>query len=127
MLSFPEALTEKRGLRLATALRNGAEAELREALARQQVEEPEAEWLVLEPILTASEKGGRIAGRGGRPKSRSTGVGWLDDKTIRTSAGIIIRRGRDGDAHVLRLEGRGLDSDLMDSLMAEIEQLLARP
>ena len=127
MLRFPEALTEKRGLRLSAALRNGAEARLRKALSGVSPDDAEEEWQLLEPLLAQLEDAPRSPARGGRPRGKATvQQGWIDDLTIRTASGITIRRARDGNAHVLRLEGRALDSDLMDSLMVEIQALLER-
>ncbi len=127
MLRFPEALTEKRGLRLSAALRSGAEARLRQALSARSPDHPDEEWALIEPVLDGYEKAPRDPSRGGRPKSASpVQYGWIDDQTIRTTSGITIRRGRDGDAHILRLEGALLSNDLMESLMAEIRALLEK-
>ena len=126
MLRFPEALTEKRGLRLSAALRNGAEGRLRQALSRSP-EDAEEEWAMMEPVIVQSEGTPRSPARGGRPRSQPrTEYGWIDDQTLRTTSGITIRHARDGRAHVLRLEGAALDADLMDSLIAEIRSLLER-
>ena len=48
MLAFPELLSEKRGLRLAQALRQGGESRLRDALASALVSNIDDEWAVLE-------------------------------------------------------------------------------
>lgn len=124
MLVFPEALTEKRGLRLASALRFGAESRLREALAERAPEDAEEEWALIEPVLAAIEKSPRDASRGGRPKSKPQDYGWIDNKTVRTSSGITIRRAQDSKGHILRFEGKAVDSEIMDTLMAEIQNLL---
>ena len=47
MLAFPEALTERRGLRLASALRQGGESKLRDALAMGNWATADAEWTAL--------------------------------------------------------------------------------
>lgn len=126
MLNFPESLSERRGLRLSAALRNGAEAQLRQRLSARNPGNAEEEWAIIEPALDAAEAGPRAPARGGRPRSVPVGTGWLDDATIRTTSGIVIRRGRDEKGHTLRFEGRALDSDLMDSLMVEIQRLLEK-
>lgn len=126
MLEFPEALTEKRGLRLSAALRSGAEGRLRKALSVQRPVDADEEWALLEPELEVSERRPREPSRGGRPRSRPAEYGWIDDQTIRTSSGITIRRASDGKAHILRLEGAALNSDLMESLMLEIQALLEK-
>ncbi|MTH79238.1 ParB/RepB/Spo0J family partition protein [Paracoccus aestuariivivens] len=125
MLRFPEALTERRGLRLSAALRSGGEIRLRQALSVRQPDDAEVEWEMIEPVLEAVEATPQVSSKGGRPRSKLV-AGWIDDKTIRTTSGIVIRRGRDEKGHTLRLEGRALDDDLMDSLMAEIKSLLDR-
>lgn len=125
MLAFPEALTERRGLRLAGALRDGAERALRRALSEARPEDGEAEWAEIEAALDVAAPAPRAAGRGGRPK-RAMRTGWLDDTTIRTSSGITIQRAREGEAHILRLEGRALSHDLMEMLMVHIQGVLER-
>lgn len=127
MLQFPEALTEKRGLRLSAALRNGSESRLRQALSSGTPEDAEQEWDLVEPVVIQAEGAPRSPARGGRPRAKApTEYGWIDGLTLRTTSGITIRRARDGKAHVLRLEGAALDNDLMESLMLEIRALLER-
>ena len=82
---------------------------------------------LIEAVLEAAEVRPRDPSRGGRPKARvPPQVGWLDDVTIRTTSGITIRRGKDGRAHVLRLEGEPLHDELMDMLMVHIRSVLER-
>src|SRR5690606_37796850 len=104
MLRFPDALTERWGLRLSGALRHGAEARLRQALSMRGAEDAEEEWSLIEPVLQALESGPGRPSRGGRPRSTPPRYGWVDDLTLRTTSGIEIRRGRDGRGHILRLE-----------------------
>lgn len=126
MLNFPEGLTERRGLQLAGALRRGAEGKLREGLSQVAPADADEEWVAMEPIIRALEQGPRESGRGGRPKSRPVGFGWIDNQTIRTSSGITIRRASDSKGQVLRFEGTQVTPDLMDNLMVEIQRLLER-
>lgn len=126
MLEYPEALSEKRGLQLAQALRGGAEARLRQSLADAVQDSPEAEWASVERVIATSDAAPRDARRGGRPKSKQAVSGWQNAETLRTSAGITIRRMHDGQGHVLRFEGKGVDTEVMESLMVEIQALLER-
>lgn len=126
MLKFPEKLTERRGLQLATALRQGAETQIRQALSHAHSQDAEEEWAVIEPMVTQQDRTLRDNSRGGRPKRASPTIGWIDDKTLRTSGGVTIRRSSDSKGHLLRLEGAALTPDLMDSLMLEIRALLER-
>lgn len=126
MLQFPEALTERRGLRIAAALRRGGEERLRRVLSDHMPDTPDAEWEILEPALNAIEQGPETVSRGGRPKSKPVGYGWIDSQTIRTSSGVTIRRATDSKGHILRFEGHPITAELMDSLMLEIQALLER-
>ncbi|WBU52871.1 ParB N-terminal domain-containing protein [Paracoccus sp. SCSIO 75233] len=127
MLQFPERLSEKRGLRLAAALRRGAETELRSLLSQHTPENADQEWTILEPAISDLEAAPRDTSRGGRPRSTPpVRYGWTDDQTLVTSAGITIRRARDGRGHILRFEGEALTVELMDSLMLEIRSLLEK-
>ncbi|MFD0860460.1 ParB/RepB/Spo0J family partition protein [Roseovarius aquimarinus] len=126
MLTFPEALSEKRGLRLATALRNGADAALREALARRIPENSEQEWATVESVIAQVDEAPKGGTRGGRPR-RPQSSAWQGADILETGSGITIRRMRDATGYVLRFEGGKLDEELMDSLMMEITALLDKP
>lgn len=123
MLRFPEALTERRGLRLATALRDGAEPRLRQALSTGHCHDAEQEWQLIESVIASEEVKPRSSGRSGRPRSKRY-IGWNNDLTLRTSTGITIRRGREGKGHVLHLEGDTLSEERMEVLMKELKSLL---
>ena len=127
MLQFPENLTEKRGLLLAQAIRNGAESRLRDALAEDTVSGPEEEWAALEPVLADLESAPRKPSAGGRPRKAKPLSGWANAETLVTTSGITIRRQNDGNGFLLRFEGKRLDGALMDSLMVEIKALLDSP
>lgn len=125
MLQFPEGLTERRGLQLSSALRRGAEARLREALSRQGAQDAEGEWSLLEPVLQTLDAPDGEQRRAGRPKSAPRpGYMWLDDRTLRTTTGVNIRRATDGRSHILRLEGGDITEEFMDDLMQQIRSLL---
>lgn len=126
LLTFPESLSEKRGLRLAQALRSGGEAALRDALGSRVPENSEQEWAMVESVIARSDAAPRDARRGGRP-SQAPAPGWQGADILQTSSGITIRKMRDDKGYILRFEGGNLDSDLMDSLMVEIQNLLERP
>ncbi len=124
MLDRGEALREKDGLRLAQILRQGGEGRLREAL---EVDHGAGdEWSRLEPVVTELESGRTPdAGRGGRPKSERPApmTGWIGKDKMRLSSGVTIEYGHDGSGHVLRLKGRGVDRELMQSAMEELARL----
>ena len=125
MLTFPEALTETRGLQLASALRSGLEPNMRRCLSVRPPEDAESEWASLSEVITAVDAIPPKQSRGGRPKSKLV-AGWQDDKTIQTNTGYVIRQGEDAQGTMLRIEGRRLDSVTMDALVAEIKRLLEK-
>lgn len=123
LLVYPDALTERSGLRLAAALRSGAERELRDALAAVRPMSADEEWALLEPVIRASEAQPKSGRRAGRPRTR----GSVASPTRTLSNGIRLSRSREGSTHYIRLDGPHLDEELMESLMAEIERLLEIP
>lgn len=126
MMQFPEALTERRGLRLAAVLRRGGEARLRKVLSEHPPADGEDEWRVIEPLIAEIEKAPRDISRGGRPKSKTISPDWRGASTIRTMNGILIRRASDAQGHTLRLEGENLTAESMDRLVLQIQSLLEK-
>lgn len=127
MLEFPDALSEKRGLKLAQVLRQGGEARLRDALAAASPASAEEEWAALEVVIDAMDAPAKDPKRGGRPKKAPSALGWRDADTMVTSSGVTIRRQADSKGFVLRFEGAAVDSTLMDSLLEEIRVFLEKP
>lgn len=126
MLIFPEALTEKRGLAVATALRNGAERRFREVLASTTPGDAEAEWGLLDRVIQEMSDAPRDKSRGGRP-STAPAAGWQGPDVLRTSTGYVIRRLADERGVSFRLEGKHLPAELQESLMERIRYLLEAP
>jgi ParB family chromosome partitioning protein len=124
MLAFPEHLSERAGLRLAGALRAGLTSRLREGLASGQGTDPETEWEVLEPIVEIAEAEIRPPARGGRPRSRAGAVTSDRPGQYRLDNGVTIRRESDSKGYYIRLEGRQVDADMVDTVMFEIKRLL---
>lgn len=123
LMKFPESLSERRGLRLAGALRQGGQQQLREALAAGQGKSPDAEWNALEPTLSLIEDGPQKFAKRGRPKAPPA-VDWQGKDTLHLSSGITLRQEQDGNGYVIRLSGRGVDGEVMDSVMEELRRLL---
>lgn len=126
MLQFPESLTERRGLRLASALRQGAEQRLRLALEGGEGTTVDREWAVLEQIISETEDGPPKVAKRGRPKS-TPDFGWVNADTINLPNGVTLRKGHDGDAFVIRLSGKPVTEDLVQSAMEQLRQLLSPP
>ena len=123
MLVFPQTLSERQGLRLANALRAGGATKLREALASGQGTEPELEWALVERIIETVEAGPKDRSRGGRPKL-DPAKAPVRQPRVELPNGISIRHETDRHGHAIRLEGRLVDTQLIETVMAEIERLL---
>ncbi|MBO9398534.1 ParB N-terminal domain-containing protein [Shimia sp. R9_2] len=127
MLEFPDALSEKRGLKLAQALRQGGETRIRNGLAAASSATADEEWAVIEGVISTLDAPERDPKRGGRPRTTTPASGWRDAETLVTSNGITIRRQADADGYSLRFEGRQLDGEMMENLLEEIRVFLERP
>lgn len=120
MLSFPETIKERDGLRLAVALRDGHEAVLREALAKQTPETAEQEAQLIEAALKRLTRAPRDVQRGGRPRAAK-------GREVALKNGIVLRSAQDGAGWNIRVEGKPIESDLVERVLAEIERLLDTP
>ncbi|WP_316247431.1 ParB N-terminal domain-containing protein [Roseobacter fucihabitans] len=126
MLEFPENLKERDGLRLSTALRNGAETQLRDALAKVQPGSAESEWACLLPVVERFEINATTENRGGRPKKKAAEIGWAAQDTLHLSSGVTLQYGNDGQGYVIRLRGKGVDSALVERAMEHLRYLFEK-
>lgn len=124
MLQFPEGLREKDGLRLAQAVRAGAEARLREVLGTGQATGPKSEWAMIETVLSEPMAEMTNAARGGRPRTAGPKAGWAGNDTLRTSTGVTMRAENADDGYLIRFSGKGVSQDMMQMLMQEIQYKL---
>lgn len=121
MLKFPETLREKDGLRLAQALRDGAESPLRAALADQPPATAEEEAALLAATLDSFAAPAPDPRKGGRPK-RPAGP-----RAVATS-GFVIEAQEEAEGWVIRLGGpRRADRGLVESLVRQLQYLLDKP
>ena len=121
MLTFPDLIKEKDGLALAAALRGGAEARLREALAERVPETPADESQMIADALAGLDPMADTR-RGGRTRA-ATGAG----RRVRTDAGVTLQSGEDGQGWFIRVQGARVDRELVEVLMGEMERLLGTP
>lgn len=126
MLEYPERLKERDGLRLSTALRNGAETQLRDALAKVQPGSAEAEWACMVPVIETFEITGASESKGGRPKKKGPELGWSGSDTLHLSSGVTLQYGQDSQGYVIRLKGRGVDSVLVERAMEQLRYLFEK-
>lgn len=126
ILKFPENLREKDGLRIASALRDGREVDLREALIPFQPATPSEEWLLLESALNGLEQSEARAARGGRPKAKPRTPGW-SGQTRTLNNGIRLKKSEDAKGYVLHISGRTLPPDVLTEVVDRVAYLLEDP
>jgi ParB family transcriptional regulator, chromosome partitioning protein len=124
VLNFPESLREKDGLRLAQALRTGAEDRLREVLGTAQGTDPKSEWDLIEAVLRERAASASDPKRGGRPKVNVPRAGWSVSDTLTTSTGVTMKCESDSNGYLIRFSGKGVTAELMDMLLLDIQQKL---
>ncbi|MEQ5872213.1 ParB N-terminal domain-containing protein [Sagittula sp. NFXS13] len=118
MLEFPDMLREKDGLRMAAALRDGAEARLRSELAEVRAETAEDETLAIRRVLDGVEPK-HDPKRGGRPAKAPA--------ARKTPTGISILAEEDSRGWYIRMSGKQVDRELVEAAMRELERLLSPP
>lgn len=121
MLNHPTDLSERNGLRLAHALREGFAPQLRHALIRSTRSDPALEWALLEPIIAGSEAGERRPERGGRPKAPSAKPA---SPAYALANGVTMERVQHEDGYSIRLRGTVVNGEMTDLLMDQLRRLL---
>ncbi|MGR3378878.1 ParB/RepB/Spo0J family partition protein [Salipiger abyssi] len=119
MLSFPDLLKEKDGLKLAAALRDGGGSHLREALAEQVPETPAEEAALLAEALS----GLRVAAdpkKGGRPRKATAEQG----RARGTTTGVSLQAAEDSEGWYIRIKGQGVGRDTVETLIVALERQL---
>lgn len=111
LLQHPVSLTEKAGLKLAAALRDGGQTRLREALDGAEIADAKAEWNLLEAALDNAPKAEKTAARGGRPQE----VTRLEPRRLE-GGGNLIAELAPGSVRV-RLEGRDMSVGQLERLI----------
>lgn len=121
MLTFPDQIKEKDGLKLAAALRDGAEEELREALAVSVPETPAEEAAMIAEALSSLEAPTPDPARGGRPRK----AGPVVSRSLKS--GIKLEAVEDAKGYAIRVSGKQVDRGLLDTVIKELEALLDAP
>lgn len=124
LLQFPEEIREKDGLRLAAGLRAAGSERLREVLG--SAPDGPSEWEVIETVLKEIGPTETDRKRGGRPKARVREPGWVDHYTLRTATGVTMRREADSNGYLIRFSGKGLDGEMIEVIMMEVQRMLER-
>ncbi|MEI4487853.1 ParB/RepB/Spo0J family partition protein [Frigidibacter sp. MR17.14] len=123
MLSYPEALREKDGLRIATALREGHGPALREALADLTLDTATEELAAIDEALTLLAPPERDPARGGRPKAPSQ-PRPTRSRSATLPTGFTLHSGCDAKGWYIRFEGDRVSGELVETAMRELEHLL---
>lgn len=126
LLSYAEEMTERRGLRIVAALRQGAEEKMREALAAIRAKSFEDEWNAVLPIIEKIEEGPAPAKKMGRPKAEVQ-PGWQGKDTLHLSSGVTLIKCLDSNGYFIRLKGRAVDTETVDSAMEYLRYAFEKP
>jgi ParB family chromosome partitioning protein len=122
MLQFPTDLSERAGLRLAYALREGYGQKLRGALLGSLRGGPTLEWALLEPIVAEAEAVERLPEKGGRPRTQfSRPSGYQEG----LANGITMERVLHEDGYSIRLRGAVVDVEMVNLLMDDLRRRLS--
>ncbi|QDL94590.1 chromosome partitioning protein ParB (plasmid) [Paroceanicella profunda] len=119
LLAHPAGLSEKAGLHLAQALRQGFAAKLRTVLAEAhesgRTGSAEAEWQVLEAAMAAQAPEPQRPAKGGRPPSlRKLG------SRVSLPGGIMAEPVRDAKGFAIRFHGEAMTEALLEDLMMRL-------
>ena len=125
LLTFPEALSERAGLRLAAALREGHGGRLRDAVARFSATDNVQEWAFLSAALDEVEtkraprqSTARVAAGRPRANDRNLGEPW------ELANGVTMVRERDQHGYAIRLDGPHVDEEFIETVMSTVHGLL---
>ncbi len=118
LLQHPVAISEKAGLKLASALRGGAQSKLRQALAEAEVFNPKTEWDALESAMNSSPSPTAAKARGGRPQL----VKPLTP--IKLAGGGAVQAELSPDEVRIRVRLRGVTEEDVQELMEQIARHL---
>ena len=126
VLSFPESMREKEGLRLAQALRSGGGARLREVLGAGQGVDAKSEWSLIEEALLEKVALSKDPKRGGRPANSKSASGWSGDDVVRTSTGVAMRSEADAGGFLIRFKGKAVSKEMLEGLILELRDKIEK-
>ncbi len=125
VLAYAEDLTERRGLRIVAALRLGAEERMRDALSQVKAKSFEDEWDAILPIIESTEAKEAPAKKMGRPKTEMPS-GWHGKNTLKLSTGVKLTKGLDSQGFYIRLDGRMVNSDTIETAMEHLRYMFEK-
>lgn len=122
MLLFPTDLSERNGLRLAYALREGYSDQLRHVLIGSARGGPALEWARLEAIVVMAEAIERRGDFGGRPK---TPFARPSGRVEPLANGISMERVLHEDGYSIRMRGTVVNIEMIELLMNDLRRRLS--
>lgn len=124
LLAFPEALSERAGLRVASALREGRGGHLREALGRASPGDAAEEWRIISGALDEVGKPGKSG-----QKRRKRRADPLDRQQLGTpwmlANGVAMTSERDQHGHLIRLDGPEVDAEFAETVLRAVHAILS--
>ncbi|MEP2718506.1 ParB N-terminal domain-containing protein [Pseudophaeobacter sp.] len=114
LLQFPTGLTEKAGLALATALRDGGQGALRDALAQSTAPDAKSEWGFLQKAIKAANTAPRDSSRGGRPQE----ITRIPSRDLPKGGALSAEVSADGLR--IELKGRAINADTAEQILKMI-------
>jgi ParB family chromosome partitioning protein len=124
MLKHPTDISERNGLRLAHALRQGMATDIRAALIKDQGRGPASEWALIEPFVAAAEAMEREPERGGRPKASKFARSASKPQSL--ANGVTMEMLRHEDGFSVRLRGPHVDRELAERMVDELKRWLEK-
>ncbi|WP_170336497.1 ParB/RepB/Spo0J family partition protein [Ruegeria arenilitoris] len=118
LLQHPVALSEKSGLKLAAALRDGAQTKLRQALAEAGELDQRSEWALLDAAMKTTPTQTKDKARGGRPQQ----VQHLPPVTL-SSGGDIVAEVSAGELRI-RVRGKVVSATDAQDVMEQLAEYL---
>ncbi|MEM9496464.1 MAG: ParB N-terminal domain-containing protein [Pseudomonadota bacterium] len=122
LLNFGEDLSERAGLRLANAIREGYGETLRDQLERGSGESAAVEWAVMEEVVLKAEDLAMGPDRSGRARQKRHPAGRT--AAIELANGASIESVKRGSTYSIDFKGKNVDEELIDTVMLEIKRLL---
>lgn len=119
LLQHPIDMTERLGLRLATALRDGAQGDLRAAISGRDFRVAAQEVKALEAVLNAREQSEKDPARGGRP----TEVRKIP--AVKLNGGGKLQAQLSPQGLKIDLKGREVDSETAKIILEQIQKILS--
>lgn len=116
LLQFPTGLSEKAGLALAAALRDGGQARLRNALGQGTAVDAKSEWQLLDKALKQTGAAPKDRSRGGRPQE----VTRLPVRPLPKGGALSAEVAADSTR--IELKGRVLNPETVERIL----QMIAR-